>query len=223
MIELFTASTPNGWKASITLEELGEAYKVRPISLSAGEQKQAWYTALNPNGKIPTIVDHDAGDFVVFESGAILMYLADRHGRLLGSTAQHRSRVMQWVMFQMSAIGPMMGQAAVFQRYAQEKIPFAIERYQREVRRLFEVVDRRLSESEYLAGDFYSVADIANWSWIHTHAFIEASVEGLPHLQRWIDSIAARPAVARGKAVPQAVNLEQLDEKTLAERRKLLT
>jgi glutathione S-transferase len=222
MIELFTAATPNGWKVAITLEELALPYTVRAISLSANEQKQEWFTALNPNGKIPTIVDHDANDFVVFESGAIQLYLAERCGKLIGSTAEERSQTVQWLMFQMSGVGPMMGQAAVFLRYAPEKIPYAIERYQREVRRLLEVLNRRLGQTEYLAGS-YSIADIANWCWAHTFAFTGVSIDGLPHLQRWIDQIASRPAVQRGKAVPQPVNLAELDEKTLAERRKNLS
>lgn len=222
MIELFTAATPNGWKIAITLEELAVPYTVRPIKLSAGEQKESWYTALNPNGKIPTIVDHGANDFVVFESGAIQLYLAERSGALIGATPEERSRVVQWLMFQMSGVGPMMGQAAVFLRYAPEKIPFAIERYQREVRRLFEVLDRRLQVVEFLAGS-YSIADIANWCWVHTYAFVGVDVDGLTHLQRWITQIADRPAVQRGKAVPEPVDLGKLDEKTLAERRKLLS
>jgi GST-like protein len=222
MIELFTAATPNGWKVAITLEELAIPYTVRPIKLSSGEQKESWYTALNPNGKIPTIVDHAANDFVVFESGAIQLYLAERSGALLGATPQQCSQVVQWLMFQMGGVGPMMGQAAVFLRYAPEKIPFAIERYQREVRRLLEVLDRRLQASEFLAGS-YSIADIANWCWVHTHAFVGVEVDGLTHLQRWITQIADRPAVQRGKAVPESVDLSKLDEKTLAERRKLLS
>jgi GSH-dependent disulfide-bond oxidoreductase len=222
MIELFTAATPNGWKIAITLEELGVQYTVRPVKLGANEHKQHWYTALNPNCKIPTIIDHGADDFVVFESGAIQLYLAEQTGKLLGSTSQERSQVIQWLMFQLSGIGPMMGQAAVFLRYAPEKIPYAIERYQREVRRLLEVLDRRLQDSEYLTAH-YSIADIANWSWVHTHAFIGVGVEDLSHLQRWINLIAGRPAVQRGIAVPEPANLTQVDEKALAERRKLLS
>ena len=221
MIELFTAATPNGWKVAITLEELGLPYQVRPIRLGAGEQKEEWYRALNPNGKIPTLIDHDANDFVVFESGAIQLYLAERSGRLLGATPQERSRCLQWLMFQMSAIGPMMGQAAVFLRYAPEKIPYAIERYQLETRRLLEVLDRRLRESEYLAGP-YSIADIACWSWVHTHAFVGVEIGGLPQLQRWLEQLAARPAVQRGTAVPEAVDLTKRSEETVAGRRKSL-
>jgi GST-like protein len=221
MIELFTAPTPNGWKASIALEEMGLEYTVRPINLLAGEQREPWYLALNPNGRIPTIVDHGNGDFPVFESGAILIYLAERTGRLMPRDDKGRSLVIQWLMFQMGGIGPMMGQANVFYRYAPEKIPFAIERYQRECRRLFEVLDRRLAEQEYLAGD-YSIADIANWSWVSTYPWSGVEVDGLAHLQRWLAAIAARPAVVRGKAVPVPLELTT-DAKELVEgARKLL-
>ena len=162
MIELYTAPTPNGWKASVALEELGLAYTVRPVNILSGEQKKPEYLKLNPNGRIPTIVDHDNGGFAVFESGAILIYLAEKTGRLMPGDVNGRSRVIQWLMFQMGGVGPMMGQANVFFRYLTEKIQPAIDRYQNESRRLFEVLDRRLAESEYLAGD-YSIADIANW------------------------------------------------------------
>jgi glutathione S-transferase len=163
MIELFTAATPNGWKASITLEELALPYKVRPISFDKREQKEPWYLKINPNGRIPTIVDHDNGGFAVFESGALMIYLAEKAGKLLPRDVKGRSLVIQWLMFQMGGIGPMMGQANVFYRYAPERIPYAIDRYQREVRRLFEVLNTQLADHEYLAGD-YSIADIANWS-----------------------------------------------------------
>ena len=144
MIELFTAATPNGWKISIALEELGLPYTVRLISLGKLEQKEEWFLEINPNGRIPAIVDHGNGDFAVFESGAILIYLAEKTGKLLPTEPKARSRVLQWLMFQMGGVGPMMGQANVFFRYAPEKIPYAIERYQREVRRLFEVLERQL-------------------------------------------------------------------------------
>ena len=206
MIELYTAATPNGWKASIALEELGLPYTARPIALSRGEQKEEWYLALNPNGRIPTIVDHGNGDFVAFESGAILIYLAEKTGQLLPRDEKGRSRVIQWLMFQMGGIGPMMGQANVFFRYAPEKIPFAIDRYQRECRRLFEVLDRQLRDREYVAGE-YSIADIANWSWVHTYEWSGVSIEGLSYLQRWLQAIAARSAVERGRAVPARLDL----------------
>ncbi|WP_437682288.1 glutathione S-transferase family protein [Sorangium sp. So ce131] len=221
MIELYTAATPNGWKVSIALEELGLPYNVRPLTLSKQEQKEEWYLKLNPNGRIPTIVDRDNGDFVVFESGAILLYLAEKTGRLIPGDDKGRSRVVQWLMFQMGGVGPMMGQANVFYRYAPEKIPFAIDRYQREVRRLFEVLERQLRDGEYLAGE-YSIADIANWSWVHTHGWSGVSPEGLPNLERWIAAIAARPAVQRGLAVPEPVNTETNAEALIQGARKML-
>jgi glutathione S-transferase len=191
MIRLFTSPTPNGWKASICLEELEVPYEVRYIALEKLEQKQEWYLELNPNGRIPTIVDQDNGDFAVFESGAILIYLAEKYGKLLPRDDKGRSLVIQWLMFQMGGIGPMMGQANVFYRYAPEKIPFAIDRYHRECRRLFEVLDRRLAGNEYLAGD-YSIADIANWSWVKTYPWSGIDVSGLTHLERWLEQVGAR-------------------------------
>jgi GST-like protein len=222
VIDLYTAETPNGWKIAIALEELGLPYRVHALKLSQGEQKQAWYLELNPNGRIPTIVDRDHDDFVVFESGAILIYLAEKTGRLMPADAKGRSRVIQWLMFQMAGVGPMMGQANVFFRYAPEKIPFAIDRYQREVRRLFEVLDRQLGKHEYLAGE-YSIADIAHWSWVHAHDWSGVSIEGLTNLQRWLAAVGARPAVQRGRAVPPPVDLGDRDEnKTVEGGRKIL-
>ncbi len=201
MIDLYTAATPNGQKASVCLEELGLPYTVRALDLSALEQKEPWYLAINPNGRIPAIVDRDADDFAVFESGAILLYLAEKTGRLCPTDAKGRSRVVQWLMFQMGGVGPMMGQANVFLHYAPEKVPFAIERYRRESRRLLEVLDRRLGEAEFLAGDF-SIADIATFPWARGHKSIDVAVDDLPHLQRWLAVVGARPAVQRGLAVP---------------------
>ena len=201
MIDLYTAPTPNGWKASIALEELALPYSVRAVRLDQLEQKQEWYLKINPNGRIPAIVDRGAGDFPVFESGAILVYLAEKTGKLLPADAKGRSRVLQWLMFQMGGVGPMQGQANVFFRYAPEKIPFAIERYQKETRRLYEVLDRRLGEAEYLAGE-YSIADIATWPWVRIHAWAGVPLDGLANVQRWCDTIAARPACQRGVQVP---------------------
>jgi GSH-dependent disulfide-bond oxidoreductase len=203
MIDLYTSPTPNGWKASIALEELELPYTVHPIALQKLEQKQDWYVKLNPNGRIPTIVDRDNGDFAVFESGAILLYLAEKTGRLLPVDVKGRSRVIQWLMFQMGGIGPMMGQANVFFRYAPEKIPFAIDRYHRECRRLFEILDKQLEGKEYLTGE-YSIADIANWSWVCIYPWSGVEVDGLDNLKRWLDTVAARPAVERGRLIPQA-------------------
>jgi glutathione S-transferase/GST-like protein len=201
VITLYTAATPNGHKISIALEELGLPYQLRVLDLSAGEQKRPDFLAINPNGRIPAIVDHAAGDFAVFESGAILIYLAEQTGRLMPTDAAGRSRVLQWLMFQMGGVGPMMGQANVFYRYFPEKIQPAIDRYQGEVRRLFTVLDGHLKDHEYVAGD-YSIADIANWAWVRTYRWSGVSLDGLPHLQRWKDAIAQRPAVQRGIAQP---------------------
>ncbi len=201
MIDLYTAATPNGWKASIALEELALPYSVHALDLQAGDQKRPEFLAINPNGRIPAIVDHDADDLAVFESGAILIYLAEKTGQLLPSERASRSRVLQWLMFQMGGVGPMMGQANVFHRYAPERIPYAIDRYQRETRRLFEVLEGQLARTEYIAGD-YSIADIANWSWVSTYEWSGVSIEGLEQLQRWLALVGGRPAVQRGRAVP---------------------
>jgi glutathione S-transferase/GST-like protein len=201
MIDLYTAATPNGHKVSIALEELGLPYSLRVLDLSANEQKEPWFLAINPNGRIPAIVDHDEGDFAVFESGAILIYLAEKTGRLMPQAVKGRSRVLQWLMFQMGGIGPMMGQANVFYRYFPEKIQPAIDRYQGEVRRLFRVLDGHLAKNEYLAGD-YSIADIANWAWVRTHNWSGVAIDDLPNLARWRDQIRARPAVQRGIEMP---------------------
>ncbi|MBZ0118757.1 MAG: glutathione S-transferase N-terminal domain-containing protein [Sandaracinaceae bacterium] len=201
MITLYTAPTPNGHKISIALEELALPYEVLALDLSANDQKQEWFLAICPNGRIPAIVDHDAQDFAVFESGAILVYLAEKTGRLMPADPKGRSVALQWLMFQMSGVGPMMGQANVFARYAPEKIPYAIERYQRESRRLFEVLDRRLSQVEHLAGE-YSIADIATYPWVRTHEWSGVSIEALPHLSRWMKAVGERPAVQRGLAIP---------------------
>ena len=207
MIDLYTAPTPNGWKVSIMLEELGMPYNVRPIRLQENEQKEPWYLRLNPNGRIPTIVDPDAGDFAVFESGAILIYLAEKTGRLLPTDPKGRSTALQWLMFQMGGVGPMQGQAHVFFRYAPEQIPYAIERYQGETARLYRVLDTRLRDHEFLAGE-YSIADIATWPWVRIHDWAGVSVDDMPSLKRWIDAIAERPAVRRGVDVPGSIDPE---------------
>jgi len=220
MVELFTAATPNGWKASITLEELALPYEVRRIDFDKREQKEPWYLKINPNGRIPTIVDHDNGGFAVFESGALMIYLAETAGKLLPKDVKGRSLVIQWLMFQMGGIGPMMGQANVFYRYAPERIPYAIERYQREVRRLLEVLDTRLADNEFLAGD-YSIADIANWSWVRGYKWSGVTLDGLGHLSRWLDAIGKRPAVKRGVDVPEPVDLDEMIRKADEARAKV--
>ena len=202
MIELYTSPTPNGYKVSIMLEEIGMEYTVHPVDLARGEQKTPAFLALNPNGRIPVIVDRANDDFVVFESGAILLYLADRSGQLLPTEEKGRSRVIQWLMFQMGGIGPMMGQANVFFRYFPEKIPAAIDRYQHEGRRLLGVLDGQLAGRDYICDD-YSIADIAAWPWAVTHAWSGIDIDGLDNLQAWLDRMARRPAVVRGRNIPQ--------------------
>jgi GSH-dependent disulfide-bond oxidoreductase len=201
MIDLYTAPTPNGHKVSIALEEMALPYDMHVLDLQAGQQKQDWYLALCPNGRIPAIVDRAQDNFAVFESGAILVYLAEKTGQLMPQDAKGRSLVMQWLMFQMGGIGPMMGQANVFFRYYPEKIQAAIDRYQGECKRLFRVLDTRLQDHEFLAGD-YSIADIANYAWVRTYKWSGVPVDDLPHLKRWLDSIRARPAVDKGLQMP---------------------
>tara|TARA_R110002110_G_C13469795_1_gene720103 strand:+ start:9335 stop:10045 length:711 start_codon:yes stop_codon:yes gene_type:complete len=201
MIELYTAPTPNGYKASIALEEMGIAYNVHAVDLQSGQQKQPEFLRVCPNGRIPAIVDTDENDFAVFESGAIMIYLAEKCGKFLPTDVRGRSRVIQWLMFQMGGIGPMMGQANVFYRYFPEKIQPAIDRYQNEGRRLFEVLDTQLADNEFLAGD-YGIADMANWAWVRTHRWSGISIEGLDNLSRWLGAVGDRPAARRGVKVP---------------------
>ncbi len=224
MIDLYTAPTPNGWKVSVALEELGMPYTVHAVDLQAGEQKTEAFLRLNPNGRIPVIVDRAQDDFTVFESGAILIYLAEQTGRLMPADPKGRSRVIQWLMLQMSGIGPMMGQANVFHRYLPEKIPVAIARYQNESRRLFEVLDGRLAQGEWLADD-YSIADIAHWCWVRTWRWSGVPIDGLPHLKRWMDAMKARPACRRGVEVPHPVDSvlrDAQDTAAFAERARTL-
>ena len=208
-IKLYTAATPNGWKISIALEEMALPYEVRVIDFASQEQKADWYLKLNPNGRIPTIEDQG---FVVFESGAILVYLAEKTGKFLPRHVPGRSRVMQWLMFQMSAIGPMMGQANVFLRYFPETIQPAIDRYQREVLRLFGVLDRQLASHEYIAAED-SIADMALWPWVSGYEWSGVSIEEFASLQRWLALVGARPAVQAGRDVPikrdRAAEIEQ--------------
>jgi len=205
-IDLYTASTPNGWKVSVFLEETGLPYALHRIDLGKGDQKKPDYLRLNPNGRIPTIVDRANGDFAVFESGAILLYLARKTGKLLPQDEKGESRVTQWLMFQMGGIGPMMGQANVFYRYFPEKLPSAIQRYHNECRRLFEVLEGQLEGREYLC-DEYSIADIANWCWVRIYQWSGVTIDGLSNLQAWIARMEARPGCQRGIAVPEPLVL----------------
>ncbi|MBN23587.1 MAG: glutathione S-transferase [Alteromonadaceae bacterium] len=209
MFELYTSSTPNGWKASVALEEMQLPSDVHSINLMEQEQKTPAFLARNPNGRIPVLVDKDEDNFAVFESGAIMLYLAEKTGQFIPSDAKGRSQVIQWLMFQMGGVGPMMGQANVFYRYFPEKIKPAIERYQKEGRRLFEVLDTQLAKHEFLVGD-YSIADMANWCWVRTYEWSGIDISGLDNLVRWKNSIEARPLARKGTQVPDKIDKETL-------------
>jgi GSH-dependent disulfide-bond oxidoreductase len=205
MIDLYTWTTPNGFKVSIALEELGIPYTVHPVRIGKGEQFAPEFLAISPNNKIPAIVDSEGPSgrpISIFESGAILIYLAEKSGQLLSKDPDARMAALQWLMFQMGGVGPMFGQAGHFRRYAPEKIEYAIARYTNEAKRLCGVLDRRLAAVPYLAGE-YSIADIATFPWTRSIAAFGAEPAEYPNLVRWIDAIAARPAVVRGLAVPK--------------------
>jgi glutathione S-transferase len=210
VIELYTWTTPNGRKVSIALEEMGLDYAVHPVPLRTGIQKSPAFLKINPNGRIPAIVDVDEGRFAVFESGAILIYLAEKCGRYLPAETKARSVTLQWLMWQMGGLGPMHGQANVFNRYFPEKIPSVIKRYQDETKRLMTVMDTRLANAAYLAGD-YSIADMACWPWVMQHDWAGVSIDDLPNLRRWLAEVGARPAVRRGADVPAPLAQPDLD------------
>lgn len=204
MIDLYTWTTPNGRKVSVMLEECGLPYTVHKIDIGKGDQFKPEFLAINPNGKIPAIVDGNGPDgkaISVFESGAILIYLAEKTGKFLPTDPHSRYATLQWLMFQMGGVGPMFGQAHHFIRFAPEKVPYGIERYSKETRRLYAVMDKRLSEGAYLAGDFYSIADMATYPWVARHEYHEVDLKEYPNVRRWFDAISARPAVAKGMAV----------------------
>ena len=204
MIDLYTFSTPNGRKASIMLEEVGLPYKVHAVDITKDEQFDPAFLAISPNNKIPAIVDPDGPNgkpISVFESGAILIYLAEKTGKLLPAEPRSRMVTLQWLMFQMGGVGPMFGQANHFIKFAKEKVPYAIDRYRNEANRLLGVMDRRLEEVEYLAGD-YSIADVATWPWVVRTEWYDVDWSRYPNTKRWFDTVGTRPAVKRGAAVP---------------------
>ena len=204
MIDLYTWSTPNGRKISIMLEELGLPYRTHPINIGQGDQFKPEFIAINPNSKIPAIVDPDGPDgepISLMESGAILIYLAEKSGRLMPATAHARHVALQWLMFQMGGVGPMFGQVHHFLRAAKEPVPYAIERYTKEKDRLYGVLDQRLAAHEYLA-DEYSIADIATYPWVARYEWHKTNLADFPHVKRWFDALSARPAVQRGMKVP---------------------
>jgi GST-like protein len=204
MIDLHYWPTPNGRKISIMLEEIGLAYRIIPVDIGRGGQFSPEFLAISPNNRMPAIVDHDplggGAPISIFESAAILIYLAEKSGKFMPQDPRGKYEVIQWVMWQMGGLGPMAGQTHHFREYAPEKLPYAIDRYTNEVSRLYCVMDRRLSDREYLAGD-YSIADMAAWPWIVPWKIQGQTIDDFPHLKRWFDTIAARPAVVRGRAV----------------------
>lgn len=203
-IELHSWPTPNGQKVHVLLEELGLPYNVHAVNIGAGDQFKKDFLAISPNNKIPAILDPQGPDgkpYAVFESGAILIYLASKTGQLLGNSDSERFTILQWVMFQMGGVGPMLGQNHHFRVYAPEKIKYAIDRYTNEARRLYGVIDTRLAASAFLGGDTYSIADIAVYPWLVPHERQGIDLADYPHLKAWYDGIAARPAVERGMAV----------------------
>jgi len=201
MIHLYTSSTPNGHKVSCMLEAIKMPYEIHTVNLGEGDQRKPEFLKISPNGRIPAIVDTDNDDLSIFESGAIMLYLAEKSGKLIPSDIKGRAKVIEWLMFQMGGIGPMMGQANVFSRYFPEKIQPAIDRYQNESRRLFEVLDMQLSKNEWLAGE-YSIADIANWCWVRTHNWSGVSLEGLEYLEKWKNKMYDQPGMLKGTKVP---------------------
>jgi len=207
MIDLYTWKTPNGRKVSIMLEELGLPYRVHPIDITKGEQFQPWFLKIAPNNRIPAIVDPDGPDgkpLALFESGAILIYLAEKSkSPLLPAAARGRAVTIQWLMWQMGGVGPMFGQAHHFLRSAKEDVPYGKKRYADEARRLYGVMDRRLGEAPFLAGDAYSIADIATYPWVARHEWHLVDLKDFPNVRRWFEGIGKRPAVVKGMDVPQ--------------------
>jgi GST-like protein len=203
MIDLHYWPTPNGWKITILLEETGLPYRIIPVHIGRGDQFKPDFLAISPNNRMPAIVDDDppggGAPVSVFESGAILVYLAEKTGQLMPSDLRGRYEVLQWVFWQMGGLGPMAGQAHHFRQYAPEPIPYAIERYTNEVNRLYGVLNKRLADREFLAGA-YSIADIASWPWVLPYERQGQKLEDFPHLKRWFEAMRARPAVERGFA-----------------------
>ncbi len=216
MIDFYTWSTPNGIKVSIMLEEVEQPYNIIPVDIGAGDQFKPEFLKISPNNRMPAIVDHDGPGgqpYSLFESGAILMYLAEKTAKLMPSDTNGRYTVIQWLMFQMANVGPLLGQNHHFRHYAPEKIPYAIDRYTNEARRLYGVIDKRLAESAYLAGDDYSIADIATFPWLRSHERQGQDLNDFPDLKRWYEIIKMRPAVRRGIDVLKDLRRE-FDDKT---------
>lgn len=225
MIDLYYWPTPNGHKITLFLEETGLPYTLKPVNIGKGDQFEPGFLSIAPNNKMPAIVDHapaDGGEPIsVFESGAILVYLANKTGRFFGADLRQKVQVNQWLMWQMAGLGPMSGQMGHFNVYAPERIPYAIERYDSEVRRLHRVMDKRLSEAEFLGGDEYSIADMASYPWIGAYDKLPVDFDAFPHLKRWHRAIAARPATQRAYALTRQVNPNAGKPLTEEERKQL--
>ena len=205
MIDLYTWTTPNGRKVSIMLEEVGLPYRVHPVNIGKNEQFAPDFLKISPNNRIPAIVDPDGPGgkpISLFESGAILIYLADKTGKFYPAEPAAHYMTLQWVMWQMGGFGPMLGQAHHFRRAAPEPVPYAIDRYTNEAKRLYGVIDKRLGEAEYLGGDEYTIADIITYPWAARHEWHAVDLDQFPNVRRWYDTVGARPAVQRGMAVP---------------------
>ena len=216
MIDVYSTATPNGHKVHILLEELALPYRVHHIDIGAGDQFKPDFLAISPNNKIPAIVDADGPDgkpISLFESGAILIYLASKSGRFLGETDREKFSTLQWLMFQMGGVGPMLGQAHHFRIYAPEKIAYAVDRYTNEAGRLYGVMDRQLADNPYLAGSAYTIADIATYPWTRSWKNQGVELTDFPNVQRWFDEISARPAVQRGVEVLQNLRKPLMDAK----------
>ena len=201
MIELYTDSTPNGWKVSVMLEEIELKYQCKHVDILKGEQKKEWFLKICPKGRIPAIIDKENNDLAIFESGAILLYLGEKTGKLLPQESRAKSQVVQWLMFQMGGVGPMFGQAHHFIHYAPDDIDYAIDRYTNEAGRLYKVLDNRLAVTEYVAGGYYSIADMACYPWIREPGRKNQKPSNFPNVQRWLKKIEERPAVRRGMAI----------------------
>ena len=205
MITLYTSATPNGRKISVALEELNLDYDVKDIDLAQNTQKEDWYLKINPNGKIPAIIDHDANDIRIFESGAILIYLAEKTGRLLPADTVKRFNVLQWLFLQVGGVGPMQGQANVFYRYMDNAIPEATSRYQNETNRLYALLDQQLSQQDYLAGDL-SIADIAHYPWIKLADWAGINIDKYDAIKAWLARLDARNSFVKGMKVPEDIS-----------------
>jgi GST-like protein len=216
MIELYTWPTPNGHKIHIMLEETGLPYRVHPINIGAGDQFKPEFLKISPNNKMPAMIDSDGPDgkpISMFESGAMLIYLASKTGKFLPENLRDRWSTLQWLMFQMGNVGPMLGQAHHFLAYAPEKIPYAMQRYAKEANRLYGVMDRRLAESKFIACDEYTIADMAIMPWLRSYERQNVNMDEYPHVRKWFDGIGARPAVQRGLAVLAEMRKPVMDDK----------